>query len=171
MKILLWSMPWHLSLQWSVTANLSECHLCSLSIVLCWEHESSLHRALLATGWSPSRALKHNFDLCAGEHGHPPAQPVHIWNLQYSVISWSRHNMKMEKKSLSESFSNFLLLNSLVFSVIACCQHSQNTLTSSTWLSLLGEWGRGDSRGRVYYLRHMGKVLCPSLWSYFLVRG
>lgn len=77
----------------------------------------------------------------------------------------------MEKKCLPASFSKTLFWGSLVFSVIACCRCSQNTMTCSTWPSFLGEWGRADCRGRGNYLRDMGKVLCPSLWSYCPVRG
>lgn len=43
----------------------SECHPCSLSIIPCWKLETSVHGALLASAWSPSGALRHNFDLCA----------------------------------------------------------------------------------------------------------
>ena len=156
------------------TMTWSECHLCSLRNVSHWEDKTSVRRTLLASGWSPGGVLKYNFGLQSvyslpiWEHGCLSAQSVHSCNLRQLVPSWSSQNMKTEKTHLSAIFSKSLILS--LFSGIACCQHSRNTLTCRTWPSVLWGWGRRDCRGRGIYLRKvdMDNILSASMGSCFL---
>lgn len=94
--LLLWSVPQHPgscnglfvvtnTSAWAMIR--SERQLCSVSNVSCWEHETSVLRALLATGGSPGGVLKYDFDLqsvyslSTWERGHFSAESVHSCNL------------------------------------------------------------------------------------------